>query len=388
LVTVVLTMQLLSCNFISLAFEPQLELYNYDREVNSFEVWEQYVSAECTDTHISFGIAPDTEVLKGYFKERAELIFNPGRTNESARCSTNASNASQIQFSVLREECELPQDNQVQFLAINNKSLFELTFPFKCGDYEPSYMEVNQLNGEPLSENASLQIGFTINISIFHRRKKHLSECWMESNARRGIGRRRRYFLRKGYSEVDEFGDNKCRVHEVEDIKTVSYNGTDASHKSRTRKRFEVSLRVGWSALPEGRPDPVQATTIYPLFIRCELSDANAQLLDEHLVTDEQTTLSFGPFGVEVPMFYLITDECLSRCPYQRTIAYSKLLRRSKQLDIPKGVRLLDAIAISFASFFLGSACVLLIFLVPNLVKRRRQPNVNPANDRLMLINT
>uniref|UniRef100_A0A0M3I3V4 ZP domain-containing protein n=1 Tax=Ascaris lumbricoides TaxID=6252 RepID=A0A0M3I3V4_ASCLU len=100
-----------NCILLSLR-EPQLELYNYDREVNSFEVWEQYVSAECTDTHISFGIAPDTEVLKGYFKERAELIFNPGRTNASARCSTNASDASQIQFSVLREECELPQDNQ------------------------------------------------------------------------------------------------------------------------------------------------------------------------------------------------------------------------------------------------------------------------------------
>lgn len=101
----------------------------------------------------------------------------------------------------------------------------------------------------------------------------------MESNARRGIGKRRRYFLRKGYSEVDEFGDKKCRVHEVEDITTVSYNGTNASHRNRTRKRFEVSLRVGWSALPEGRPDPVQATTIYPLFIRCELSDANAQVV-------------------------------------------------------------------------------------------------------------
>lgn len=56
-----------NCILLSLR-EPQLELYNYDREVNSFEVWEQYVSAECTDTHISFGIAPDTEVLKGYFK--------------------------------------------------------------------------------------------------------------------------------------------------------------------------------------------------------------------------------------------------------------------------------------------------------------------------------
>ncbi|VDM39873.1 unnamed protein product [Toxocara canis] len=93
--------------------EPQLGVYNNDREVNSFEVWEQYVSAECTDTHIFFRITPDTDVLKGYFKERAELIFNPGRTNVSALCSTNASNASLIQFSVSREHCELPKDNQV-----------------------------------------------------------------------------------------------------------------------------------------------------------------------------------------------------------------------------------------------------------------------------------
>ncbi|KHN82962.1 hypothetical protein Tcan_13526 [Toxocara canis] len=250
-------------------------------------------------------------------------------------------------------------------------------------------MEVHELDGEPLKANGSLQIGFTINISLFHRRKKHLSECWIEGNSQHGNGKRRKYFLRRGYSEIDEFGDDKCRVQEVEEAtSTVMYGKNATAYKKRTRKRFEVSLRVGWSALPEGRPNPVRATTIYPLFIRCALSDAHTTASEEHLVTEEQTILSFGPFGVGVPMFYLIGDDCLSRCPYERTIAYSKLLRKSKQLSTPKGVRVLDAVVISIASFFLGASCVLLTFILPNFVKRRRLPNVSPTNDRLVLINT
>ncbi|VDM39872.1 unnamed protein product [Toxocara canis] len=181
-------------------------------------------------------------------------------------------------------------------------------------------MEVHELDGEPLKANGSLQIGFTINISLFHRRivlriigcvekrllfvlkedyflsarshlaargasltaavevdrKKHLSECWIEGNSQHGNGKRRKYFLRRGYSEIDEFGDDKCRVQEVEEAtSTVMYGKNATAYKKRTRKRFEVSLRVGWSALPEGRPNPVRATTIYPLFIRCALSDAH-----------------------------------------------------------------------------------------------------------------
>ncbi|VDK46409.1 unnamed protein product [Anisakis simplex] len=168
---------------------------------------------------------------------------------------------------------------QVLFRATDNSSQFEVLFPFKCGDYEPSYMEVHELNGDPLKQNGSLQIGFTLNISIFHRRKKHLSECWIEGNAQHGGGRRRKYFLRGGYSELDEFGEEKCHVEELEDDQhtvTVHDRNNGSLYERRTTKRFEVSLRVGWSVLPEGRPDPFQAITIYPLFINCELSDSRS----------------------------------------------------------------------------------------------------------------
>uniref|UniRef100_A0A1I7VPZ1 FSA_C domain-containing protein n=1 Tax=Loa loa TaxID=7209 RepID=A0A1I7VPZ1_LOALO len=201
------------------------------------------------------------------------------------------------------------------------------------------------LNGESVTINSSVQIGFDISLMISSKHEPfRIVDCWTEQNNHRAS------FLKNGIPERDSRSAPLCQL--FDGASNLEHNKFQRSSTNRMRKVWQIRVRLGWDAIPDSRqkafqqllrtkpqlqweavPDLLLDTedflspiTIYPIMIQCSIS----------LLSLRQTLViaSFGPIGVFIPQFYFLEDSLFSCCPVETTMAYANLLQHPTQTKL------------------------------------------------------
>ncbi|MFH4984844.1 hypothetical protein AB6A40_011553 [Gnathostoma spinigerum] len=85
-------------------------------------------------------------------------------------------------------------------------------------------------------------------------------------------------------------------------------------------------------------------------------------------------------------MFYILEDECLSRCPIERSLAYARLLGTSYGSRLTKTVSLFTAILLAISSFLLGIFTVSVIAICWSTFRRQSSTVLSRISDRSRLM--
>uniref|UniRef100_A0A0R3RMT1 Phosphatidylinositol-glycan biosynthesis class X protein n=1 Tax=Elaeophora elaphi TaxID=1147741 RepID=A0A0R3RMT1_9BILA len=352
--------------------------------INDVLALDQYITVECLQNGLKITVELNDLQQQTKIYEPIKLVTIG--LNDSKICEMKVGENSQPEpISLLIPEICLSNNTTQKILMIAGNEIIH-KFEFSCDQMWKNIIAAANLNGESVTINSSVQIGFDFNLIIS---SKHIPfriiDCWTEQNNHRAN------ILKNGIPERDSrsvplcqlFNDANSFDDSIDPLNKYDNGQHSAIITNEMRKMWHIRLRLGWDALPDSRQkafrqllrtkphlqweavpdlsfdtdDFLSPITIYPITIQCSVSPFSSK--------QSSAIVSFGPIGVFIPQFYFLEDALFPCCPMEATIAYANLLRHpiQKKFFCSK-VSTSTALLVSLGAFAIAVCCTAITFSV------------------------